>query len=108
MIDDPIYQDSRDKYGDGYLDDLIEMNNGRDIFIITKPWIMGNGLPHQALSLQYCDHGSINCHFMIISNGGCTYSVRYKNVSRSECLDFIKDNYPGHFEWLLFHPEWTS
>lgn len=108
MINDPIYEDSNYKYGEGCLDDLIKMNNGKDIFIVSYPNRIGNGLPRQALSLQHCDRGRVHCHFMIRSNGDCIYSVGYKTVSRSECLDFIKANYPGHFEWLLFHPEWTA
>lgn len=27
-------------------------------------------------------------------------------VSKSKCIDLIKIHCPGHFEWLLWHPEW--
>jgi len=111
MIADPIYQGLDDKYGDSYLDNLIEKNNGKDIFIVTKQIRIriGNGLPHQVLSLQNCDCGSLNCHFMIFSNGGRhIYFAMYKSRTRSEFLDLMKSNYPDYFEWLLFHPEWTS
>lgn len=109
MIADQIYQGLDDKYNDSSLDNLIEKNNGKDIFIVTKQIRIGNGPPHQVLSLQNCDRGALNCHFMIFSDGGRrAYFAMYKSRTRSEFLDLIKSNYPDYFEWLLFHPEWTS
>ena len=31
-----------------------------------------------------------------------------KLVSKERFIDFVSANYPDHFEWLLFHPEWLS
>lgn len=28
------------------------------------------------------------------------------NPSREEFIDHLRESYPEHFEWLLFHPEW--
>lgn len=46
--------------------------------------------------------------WQIVIIGGTRYYVGgiSKQVSREQFIDYIMQNYPDHFEWLLFHPEW--
>jgi len=41
--------------------------------------------------------------FVIIGGG---YFVKYRKTTKEGFIDWIRASYPGHFEWLLFHPEW--
>jgi len=29
-------------------------------------------------------------------------------VDKEQFVDFVSANYPNHFEWILFHPEWLN
>lgn len=46
--------------------------------------------------------------WQIVTLGKTRYYVSSieKEVSREQFADYMMCNYPDHFEWLLFHPEW--
>lgn len=46
--------------------------------------------------------------WQIVTIGETRYYVGdlSKEVSREQFIDYIMQNYPDYFEWLLFHPEW--
>jgi len=47
----------------------------------------------------------IDCREIFVVIGG-GYFVNYRRVTKEGFVDWIRDSHPGHFEWLLFHPEW--
>lgn len=44
--------------------------------------------------------------FGIISGGNRYVRPKYGPVTPEVFLDLIREKYPDHFEWLLFHPKW--
>lgn len=50
---------------------------------------------------------TITCWSIGKNNYGQLFRIGYSTATSEEFLEFIKQNHKGHFEWLLFHPEWT-
>lgn len=47
--------------------------------------------------------------FSITTAGGWTpFSIGTRYLHREEFVEYLKENYPEHLEWLLFHPEWLE
>lgn len=39
--------------------------------------------------------------------GGMNYKdSAIGSISKEDFVDYVRTEYPEHFEWLLFHPEW--
>lgn len=53
------------------------------------------------------DRETYSHHFMISSRLLVRDDGKIKNnLASEEFVDLMFKNYPDHFEWLLFHPEW--
>lgn len=35
-----------------------------------------------------------------------SFAVNSRLLEAGEFIDQLREKYPNHFEWLLFHPEW--
>lgn len=87
-------------------EELTLQSVGKDIFIIRhddEPFI---GYMKVTSSDDYPDN--VDVYFSIVKGD---YDVFYIHgvrgaVSRETFIDFVSHNYPDHFEWFLFHPEW--
>lgn len=45
--------------------------------------------------------------FSIITAGTWTpFNIGTRYVYKEEFIEYLKENYPEHLEWLLFHQEW--
>lgn len=93
MIDDPIIIDS------WFSENLAAK---RDEFVFC-----GND---QVLMYGPVREYGVHWIWRIIGNDG--FAMRYHNVgyvgssNKEQFFEWIVANYPDHFEWLLFHPEW--
>lgn len=58
------------------------------------------------LALYYFNPNGFSLFYIVLSTWGDTYAI-YNNITTKErFVDYLLSNYPDHFEWLLFHPEW--
>jgi len=48
---------------------------------------------------------SISYYFVWDGSMSLGYRGYRTDITREELIDYIKEKYPDHFEWLLFHPE---
>jgi hypothetical protein len=45
--------------------------------------------------------------FSIITVGHWTpFNIGTRYVNKEEFIEYLKENYPEHLEWVLFHQEW--
>lgn len=100
MIKDPIEIDAPRKPS---RNDLFDRHPDLDMFIVrhVDPMYLG-------YLRQDKDEGC-NVHFAIVYNKNVLlprYHIGYDPVTKEEFLDFVSANYPEHFEWILWHPEW--
>jgi len=45
-------------------------------------------------------------HIVISPGHGNHYAIYNNGSTKERFVDYLLNNYPDHFEWLLFHPEW--
>lgn len=69
--------------------------------------------PKEFAGYVCCDNGGATAHwaihFSLFLGGNHSYFIyNGARVSREEFFDYLRDNHPKHFEWLLFHPEWLK
>lgn len=103
MIDDPIKLTG---FGPTSWYSLRMDLRGQQLFAISE-----NGF-----ALYFVDINNEGCyshHFMTIPSRSSPFLIRdngkvQSSLSREEFVDLMSKNYPDHFEWLLFHPEWTA
>ena len=48
---------------------------------------------------------SISYYFVWDGSMSLGYRGYRTDITREEFIDYIKEKYPNHLEWLLFHPE---
>ena len=102
MCDDPVIL-TIDKPDKRKVDQFAKETGNR--FITTRythaAGLHSTGQSHNLALYLFSDSGR---EIFVIIGGG--YFVNYVRMTKEGFVDWIKDTHPGHFEWLLFHPEW--
>lgn len=99
MISDPIKFDYINTWHD-----LLQANFQKLIFTISL-----NG---KTLSLSFVVNANypipdVRKIFSICpSDKRNPFTIGTRYADREEFLEYLKENYPEHLEWLLFHQEW--
>ena len=94
--------------------DFILANRGSAIFIVRNgaSKCLVHSMVHKTATKQnYCDSAVQIVYFSIVKQYGdrmyyYILSEPTRDVDKEQFIDFVSANYPDHFEWLLFHPEW--
>lgn len=102
MVDDPIF------IGDdcGIHNDCLEPFIGQTIMVITS------GVLCLELITDKCTVLTWNMKWAIFNGRASCYKTNSNLTdnqiacSKAELLDWMKERYPKHFEWILFHSEW--
>lgn len=58
------------------------------------------------LALYYFNPNGFSLFYIVLSTWGNTYAIYNNGTTKERFVDYLLNNYPDHFEWLLFHPEW--
>ena len=111
MIAEPIEIDAP---GGPSQRDFILANRGSAIFIVRNgaSKCLVHSMVHKTATKQnYCDSAVQIVYFSIVKQYGdrmyyYILSEPTRDVDKEQFIDFVSANYPDHFEWLLFHPEW--
>lgn len=100
VIDDPVHLKSAEIFRQ-----LLRANIGGKVFTISRnkeilSLLLSEVLILDSTQLLYCTSHAI----WVIGKG--ISRIGYSTVDKDVLFQFIKDDYPKHYEWLLFHPEW--
>lgn len=104
MVNDPIkIRDKNLAFAVGeFLRKHPETDRNTFIFIHMKL----SERPYSSLSL--INHNQAILWLISNSNGHFRYFHYNSEVTRERLFAVLTENYPDHFEWLLFHPEWLG
>lgn len=94
MIDDPFFIRPS---GEKDWHDILQPHIGQAVLAAGDGWIQ-----YGIVSKECCIYGAET--EMWFSGSVCRF--RGLNVTKDVLHDKLKQHFPAHFEWLLFHPEW--
>lgn len=96
--------------------DFIIANQGSLVFFVRNApskYLAHAKVAKVVTNENFYSNSRLQVYFSIIQyyGDGMHYYISSEpnhEVNIEQFIDFVSANYPDHFEWILFHPEWLN